>query len=389
MGRVSSVLQTLTVPTGPAVAEILPALERALVGGGPALLPVPAADDREIARLSGALSPGEPIDGSVALVVATSGSTGVPKGAQLSAAALRSSGTATHDRLGGPGSWLLALPAHHIAGLQVLLRGLLAGHEPAVVDVSGGFDPGALPGAVAAMRGPRRYTSLVPTQLVKTLDHPEATAALADLDAVMLGGAATPAPVLERARAAGITVVRTYGMSETCGGCVYDGVALDGVRVRVDDDSRVLLGGPVLASGYRNLPEHPAFAEPGWFRTDDAGVVEDGVLRILGRLDEAISTGGLTVVPQVVEAALVTHAEVAEVAVFALPDDRLGQRVTAAVVPTPGSNPTLESLREHVIRSLDPTAAPRELHLLGALPLRGPGKVDRRALAARFTRPER
>ncbi|MGW0176899.1 o-succinylbenzoate--CoA ligase [Rhodococcus sp. NPDC003322] len=385
----SSVLQTLTVPTGPAVAEILPALERALVGGGPALLPVPAADDREIARLSGALSPGEPIDGSVALVVATSGSTGVPKGAQLSAAALRSSGTATHDRLGGPGSWLLALPAHHIAGLQVLLRGLLAGHEPAVVDVSGGFDPGALPGAVAAMRGPRRYTSLVPTQLVKTLDHPEATAALADLDAVMLGGAATPAPVLERARAAGITVVRTYGMSETCGGCVYDGVALDGVRVRVDDDSRVLLGGPVLASGYRNLPEHPAFAEPGWFRTDDAGVVEDGVLRILGRLDEAISTGGLTVVPQVVEAALVTHAEVAEVAVFALPDDRLGQRVTAAVVPTPGSNPTLESLREHVIRSLDPTAAPRELHLLGALPLRGPGKVDRRALAARFTRPER
>ncbi|MGW5073521.1 o-succinylbenzoate--CoA ligase [Rhodococcus sp. NPDC004095] len=389
MGRVSSVLQTLTVPTGPAVAEILPALERALVGGGPALLPVPAADDREIARLSGALSPGEPIDGSVALVVATSGSTGVPKGAQLSAAALRSSGTATHDRLGGPGSWLLALPAHHIAGLQVLLRGLLAGHEPAVVDVSGGFDPGALPRAVAAMRGPRRYTSLVPTQLVKTLDHPEATAALADLDAVMLGGAATPAPVLERARAAGITVVRTYGMSETCGGCVYDGVALDGVRVRVDDDSRVLLGGPVLASGYRNLPEHPAFAEPGWFRTDDAGVVEDGVLRILGRLDEAISTGGLTVVPQVVEAALVTHAEVAEVAVFALPDDRLGQRVTAAVVPTPGSNPTLESLREHVIRSLDPTAAPRELHLLGALPLRGPGKVDRRALAARFTRPER
>ncbi|MGW0042710.1 o-succinylbenzoate--CoA ligase [Rhodococcus sp. NPDC003348] len=385
----SSVLQTLTVPTGPAVAEILPALERALVGGGPALLPVPAADDREIARLSGALSPGEPIDGSVALVVATSGSTGVPKGAQLSAAALRSSGTATHDRLGGPGSWLLALPAHHIAGLQVLLRGLLAGHEPAVVDVSGGFDPGALPRAVAAMRGPRRYTSLVPTQLVKTLDHPEATAALADLDAVMLGGAATPAPVLERARAAGITVVRTYGMSETCGGCVYDGVALDGVRVRVDDDSRVLLGGPVLASGYRNLPEHPAFAEPGWFRTDDAGVVEDGVLRILGRLDEAISTGGLTVVPQVVEAALVTHAEVAEVAVFALPDDRLGQRVTAAVVPTPGSNPTLESLREHVIRSLDPTAAPRELHLLGALPLRGPGKVDRRALAARFTRPER
>ncbi|MFF0815846.1 o-succinylbenzoate--CoA ligase [Rhodococcus sp. NPDC003318] len=386
MGRVSSVLQTLTVATGPAVADVLPALQRALAGDGPALLPVPAGDDREIARLSDALRPGEPIDDEVALVVATSGTTGVPKGAQLSAAALRASGTATHDRIGGPGSWLLTLPAHHIAGLQVLARAVLAGTDPVIVDIGVGFDPAALPGAVARMSGPRRYSSMVPTQLIKALDHPEATAALADLDAVLLGGAATPAPVLARARAAGITVVRTYGMSETCGGCVYDGVALSGVRVRVDADSRVLLGGPVLASGYRGLPDHPAFAEPGWFRTDDAGFVEGEVLRILGRLDEAISTGGLTVVPQVVEAALVTHPDVAEVAVFAVPDDRLGQRVVAAVVPVGVTAPSLESLREHVIRTLDPTAAPRELHLLDALPLRGPGKVDRRDLTARFTR---
>lgn len=377
-------LQTLTVPTGPAVAGILPTLERALAGDGPALLPVPDGDDREIARLSDALRPGEAIDDDVALVVATSGTTGVPKGAQLSASALRASGTATHERIGGPGSWLLALPAHHIAGLQVLARAVLAGTDPVIVDVAGGFDPAALPAAVARMPGPRRYSSMVPTQLIKALDHPEATAALADLDAILLGGAATPAPVLEQARAAGVTVIRTYGMSETCGGCVYDGVPLGGVRLRVDADSRVLLGGPVLASGYRGLPDHPAFAEPGWFRTDDAGIVTDGALRILGRLDEAISTGGLTVVPQVVEAALVTHPDVAEVAVFAVPDERLGQRVVAAVVPVAGAAPSLESVREWVVRTLDPTAAPREVHLVDALPLRGPGKVDRRALVSRF-----
>ncbi|MCZ4555243.1 o-succinylbenzoate--CoA ligase [Rhodococcus maanshanensis] len=379
-------LEVLPVRSGPATRETLPQLERALAGDGPALLPVPADDDREIRRLTDALHPGEPIDGSTALVVATSGTTGTPKGALLTAAALRASGEATHARLGGPGSWLLALPAHHIAGIQVLLRSLLAGTEPVIVDVATGFDPTLLPGAIAAMTGPRRYTSLVPTQLIKALEHPAATAALAELDAVLLGGAATPAPVLERARTAGINVVRTYGMSETCGGCVYDGVPLDGVLVRIEN-SRVLLGGPVLASGYRGLPDHPAFAEPGWFRTDDAGLLSDGMLSITGRLDEAISTGGLTVVPQVVEAALSAHPAVAECAVFGVPDARLGQRVVAAVVPAAGTAPTLVDLRAHVERTVDSTAAPRELHLMPALPLRGPGKVDRRALAEQFTGP--
>lgn len=380
-----SLLEPLHVPTGDAVPTVLPALRRMLDGAGPALLPVPAGDDREIARLTGALRPGEPIDDGVGLVVATSGTTGTPKGAQLSPAALRASGEATYARIGGTGSWLLALPPHHIAGMQVLLRSVLAGTEPVVVDVSRGFDPSVLPAAVAAMPGPRRYSSMVPTQLLKALDHPEACDALADLDAILLGGAATPAPVLERARDAGITVIRTYGMSETCGGCVYDGVPLDGVRVRVDDDSRILLGGAPLASGYRGMPEHPAFAEAGWFRTDDAGLFEDGVLRVLGRLDEAISTGGLTVVPQVVEAVLVEHPAIREVAVVGLPDDRLGQRVAAVVVPVTGAVVTLESLRAHVETTLDPTAAPRELHVVDALPLRGPGKVDRRALVARFS----
>jgi O-succinylbenzoic acid--CoA ligase len=371
------------MPTGAGVADILPHLRAALDGNGPAWLPVPTGDRRESHRLSGALQPGEPIEDDVVLVVTTSGTTGVPKGAMLTAAALRASGEATHERLGGPGQWLLALPTHHIAGIQVLVRSILAGTEPAVLDVSGGFLPGGLATAIGGMRGSRRYTSLVPTQLIKALDEPASAEALASLDAVLIGGAPTPKPVLERARSAGITVVRTYGMSETCGGCVYEGVPLRGAKVRIED-GRVLLGGAMLAKGYRGLPDHPAFAEPGWFRTDDAGSYDNGVLTITGRLDEAIMTGGLLVIPQVVEAVLANHPAVAECAVLGLPDERLGQRVAVAVVPAPGSVPTLGDLREHVVAELDPIAAPRELAIMTELPMRGPGKPDRAKLRERL-----
>lgn len=360
---------------------MLPRLASVLDGDAPAVLPVPSWDARETARLRDALAPGTAIEEGAALVVATSGTTGTPKGAMLPASALRASGTATHDRLGGPGSWLLALPAHHIAGLQVLLRSVLAGTDPVILDVSAGFDPSALPAAVASMSG-RRYTSLVPTQLVKALDDPAAVEALAELDAVLLGGAATPIPLRERATAANITLVRTYGMSETAGGCVYDGVPLHGTQLRIES-GRVLLGGATLALGYRGMPAHPAFADTGWFRTDDAGTVTDGVLSILGRLDEAISTGGLTVVPQVVEAALATHPAIRECAVVGLPDLRLGERVVVAVVA--GETVTLGELRDHVGRTLDLTAAPRELYLVDALPTRGPGKIDRAELKARLS----
>ncbi|BCK58773.1 o-succinylbenzoate--CoA ligase [Nocardia wallacei] len=374
-----STLRTLPMPTGAAVGDVLPHLREALAGNGAAWLPVPTGDRRESHRLSNALRPGEPIDDDVALVVTTSGTTGVPKGAMLTAAALRASGDATHERLGGPGQWLLALPTHHIAGLQVLLRSIQAGTEPVALDVSDGFLPGGLASAVAGMTGPRKYTSLVPTQLIKALDDPAGLEALVSLDAVLIGGAPTPRPVLERARAAGVNVVRTYGMSETCGGCVYEGVPLTGTKVRIED-GRVLLGGAMLAKGYRGLPDHPAFAEPGWFRTEDAGVYDNGVLTIQGRLDEAIMTGGLLVIPQVVEAVLATHPAVSEAVVLGLPDERLGQRVAAAVVPVAGSVPTLDELREHVLAELDTIAAPRELALLEDIPMRGPGKPDRNKL---------
>jgi O-succinylbenzoic acid--CoA ligase len=302
----------------------------------------------------------------------------------LTASALTASAEATHRRLGGPGRWLLALPAYHVAGLQVLVRSLIADTTPVAVDARGDGDE--LASAVASLGSGRRYASLVAAQLDKALRHPVATGALAYLDAVLIGGGPMPARLAERASAAGISVVRTYGMSETAGGCVYDGVPLDGVLVRIDD-GRVVLGGATLAKGYRNPAEPDPFAEPGWFRTDDIGAVDDsGLLRVLGRVDDAISTGGLTVLPQLVEAALATHPAVADSAVFGVADARLGQRVVAAVVVAPGcAAPTVAELRSHVASTLSPTAAPREIHLVDELPRRGIGKVDRGELAARFS----
>lgn len=335
---------------------------------------------------------GEGIDDSIALVMSTSGTTGAPKGAMLTPAALIASASASHDRLGGPGTWLLALPSYHIAGMQVLVRSVLAGTVPVELDISAGFDVGELPAAVAQLGGGRRYASLVSPQLAKALTDRRAMHALADLDAVLLGGGPAPVSVLEGAAAADINVVRSYGSSETAGGCVYDGVPLDEVMIRLDHGGglaagRIHIGGPTLATGYRNPPSPDPFAEPGWFCTDDVGVLDDsGRLRILGRIDDAIQTGGLTVMPALVEAALIEHPAVAECAVFGVDDERLGQRVAAALVLKPGaSTPTVDEMKVFVAQSLDPTAAPRELHVVDALPRVGIGKLDRAALSRRVT----
>jgi o-succinylbenzoate---CoA ligase len=374
-------LHAVAAAPGASARSLLPALERVLDGDDCALVPLRAGDDPP-----SALRVGEDIDDDVALVVTTSGTTAAPKGALLTAPALTASAAATHDRLGGPGRWLLALPPYHIAGVQVLVRSVLAGTAPVELDVSTGFDIAELPGAVTKLGSGRRYTSLVATQLAKALTDPAAAAALAEMDAVLLGGGPAPQPILDAASAVGISVVRTYGMSETAGGCVYDGVPLDGVGLRLAADGRIVIGGATLAKGYRNPVDPDPFAEPGWFYTNDIGAIDgSGTLTVLGRVDEAISTGGLTVLPQPVEAALSTHPAVSDCAVFGLADDRLGQRVVAAVVLTDGwAAPTLAAVREHVGRTLDVTAAPRELHVLDTLPMRGIGKVDRQALARRF-----
>jgi o-succinylbenzoate---CoA ligase len=362
------------VEVGGDVGELTAALRDAL-DGGPAVLPLGAADPRRD-ELRARLEPGGPEPDGTALVVATSGSTGAAKGVVLSAAALRVSAAATHTRLGGPGRWLLALPGQHVAGIQVIVRSLLAGTEPAVL--TGPFRPAAFAAAVPAERP--RYTSLVPTQLSRLLaGPPDGIEALRAFDAVLLGGAAAPAPLLEQARATGARIVTTYGMSETAGGCVYDGRPLDGVRVRLTDGV-VELSGPTLASGYRNDPDATAAAFTGaWFRTNDLGIVEDGLLTIHGRADFMINTGGVKVAPAAVEAVLAAQPGVADSCVVDLPDADWGQRVAAAVVPAdPAAPPATGTLQAAVRAALGPPAVPRVVTFTATLPLLESGKVDRR-----------
>lgn len=350
----------------------------ALAGAGPALLPVPEADPVRAEQLTKSLHPGQPIDDDVALVVATSGTTGVPKGAMLTAANLRASVDASLTRLGGPGQWLLALPADHIAGLGVLMRSIAAGTEPVVLDLSAGLSADEFAEATDRLSPGRRYTSLVPNQLIKLLDSEAGRHALTSYDAVLVGGAATPAALVDKCADAGVRLVRSYGMSETCGGCVYDGTPLEGTEIRIDR-GRIVLGGVTVAKGYRGLVDE-AFADPGWFRTSDLGSIVEGRLVVHGRADGAITTGGLTVVPDVVASILARHPAVRECVVVGRADERLGERVVAVVVLNPGASLDLGSSREHVTESLGSFAAPREVHFVDALPLLGSGKPDLAAI---------
>ena len=192
-----------------------------------------------------------------AVVIGTSGSTGGPKGVELSAAALLHSARASLARIGArPGErWLCCLPATHIAGLQVLVRSLVSGTEPVL---AGRADAQTVAASGCA------HVSLVPTQLAPLIVEGGGPGSLAGFRSVLLGGAAAPAGLLSAARTAGLPVVTTYGMTETCGGCVYDGLPLDGVRVAVRDDDeapgRVWIAGQVLFSGYRPGGQEPAMA---------------------------------------------------------------------------------------------------------------------------------
>ncbi|MGH3929055.1 MAG: o-succinylbenzoate--CoA ligase [Pseudonocardiaceae bacterium] len=357
------------------VRELDTALRAAMVGG-PTLAP---------------LAPGQPPPprdpGPGQVVVATSGSsagaTGAPKWVQLSAAALRAAATAAQARLGGPGRWLLALPTHHVAGLQALVRAALAGTEPVALDLRGGFDPAGFAAAAKQLTG-RCYTALVPTQLARLLDA--SPGALTGFDAVLLGGAAAPEGLVRRARAAGVRVVRSYGMTETAGGCVYDGWPLEGVRVRVAGDGRIQLAGSMLATGYLDTPQssqQEAFRD-GWFMTSDLGTLDgQGRLRVLGRADDVIVTGGIKVAPEEVEAVLTGLPGVAAACVVGLPDPEWGHRVSAAVVPAdPAHPPDPGALRAAARCLLTGAQTPKQIVLLDALPLRGIGKPDRNAVRA-------
>lgn len=355
---------------------VLRGLEAALAGG-PALLPV--------AEGTPALPTPPPADvrQRVALVVETSGSTGTGKRVALSSEALLAGAAAADAALGGPGGWVLALPTHYIAGLNVLTRSIAAGTTPVVV-APGHFDAAAFADAadrlVTGPAAPRRYTSLVPVQLARVLDDGRATAALARFDAVLVGGQATPAALRDRAVAAGVRIVTTYGASETSGGCVYDGVPFGTVRTEVVD-GELQLSGPMLAEGYLGDDDRTTatFVDRDglrWYRTGDAATVSDGVVRVLGRLDDVVVSGGEKV-----------RLGAVERLVRDLPDQH-GAVVTRRASGEWGEVPVvvteqpldLDTVRSHVGDVLGRAARPAAVVVVDRMPMLPSGKPDRRAI---------
>ncbi|HEY8318658.1 MAG TPA: AMP-binding protein [Amnibacterium sp.] len=360
-------------------ADLTVALRAALDGSGPAILP---------------LAPGTPhpddlpdeVPVATAVVVATSGSSGAPKRVVLPTAALLTSAAATESALGGPGEWVLALPGHYIAGVQVIVRALAAGSEPIAVP-SGPFRADAFASAIRALPADRRrYSALVPTQLHRVLEamaDREVAGAVRSLDALLIGGGRLADAEAERAAEAGIRIVRTYGASETSGGCVYDGVPLAGVEVRVVD-GEVQLAGPVLADGYLGDPERTArmfVSEPGhrWYRTGDAGEWDGQRLTVTGRLDDVIVSGGEKVSLAVVEAVVQTLPGMTDAVVVRAPDPEWGE---VPVVVTTAGGTDLPTLRAVVGERLGRAAAPRRIVVVDPLPLLSNGKPDRVRLTA-------
>ena len=419
-GRFLELLAAALDGSGPAILPLDPGLPSArlravLAAFGPAALHTPDGVQRLAAREPAGAgrddgrppsplgAPAGDASADVAVVVATSGSTGQPKGVALTAAALRASAAGSLARIGArPGQrWLCCLPPFHVAGLQVLVRSLLSGAEPVVSD---GADAQAFAAAAAAGCA---FASLVPTQLRRLLD---AGAPLAELDTILLGGAAPPPGLVAGARAAGARVVTTYGMSETCGGCVYDGLPLDGVRLRIaaggpppdarpatggdraapGATGRIGIAGPVLLAGYWPPGSRAATDDEGWFWTSDLGRLDSsGRLTVRGRADDVINTGGEKVIPGEVEAVLGTIRGVRDVVVIGVPDSEWGEVVTAVVVPAdPAQPPDLARLRDAARGSLPGYAAPRRLLVVADIPVLPSGKPDRRALRRESQRRE-
>jgi O-succinylbenzoic acid--CoA ligase len=374
--------------------EVLAALRGALSGDGPAILP------REV-------RPGqaEPVDlpaevpNRVAVVVETSGSTGVPKRVMLSADALLASAAASENALGGPGQWLLALPAHYIAGVNVLVRSIASGTEPVFLP-EGHFDAKVFVEASDAMDAPLRFASLVPTQLMRLLDAAEQDLPVLDrlrrFDRLLIGGQATPPGLVARALELGLNISRSYGSSETSGGCVYDGVALAGVEMRIVD-GEVQLGGVTLAEGYLGddpLTEQKFLNDHGqlWYCTGDAGEMTeaDRVLRVTGRLDSVIISGGVKVSLAAIERVAGALRGLADAVAVSAPSPEWGEVpvvfTAAGAAAGPDACAGLDEVRFAVEAQLGVAARPAALLAIESIPLLPSGKPDRVALATHAVR---
>ncbi|KAA9089832.1 AMP-binding protein [Microbacterium radiodurans] len=388
------------IPGGSEPRDVLRTLRATLDGAGPAIS-LGGAIERSDAIERGGAADATPrtAPAGTAVVVTTSGSTGVPKSVVLSRSALIASATATAERIGA-GRWLLTLPPTYVAGLQVLVRGLLAGHEPAVL--AGSFSPAAFTAVTASMRssigGVRvpTFTSLVPAQLADLVAAAAEDAgvreALRSYDAILVGGQALPGALAARAADAGARVVRTYGSTETSGGCVYDGSPLPGVGVRIAG-GEVQLTGPMLADGYLGDPHltAEAFVEDDgrrWYRTGDAGTFDERMLRITGRRDNVIVSGGINVSLDRVEAAVrdvdVPGAALHGAVVVPVADDRWGEAsvivVDRAAVAPDQAGAALAAARALVAERVGKPARPARFVVVDVIPTLASGKPDRSAL---------
>ncbi|WP_035769179.1 o-succinylbenzoate--CoA ligase [Arthrobacter castelli] len=374
--------------------ELLKPLADVLAGEGPVVAPY-ATDEPPANLLTGLtdLSPNGAerhaqqapagLAPDTAVVVSTSGSTGEPKQTMLTIDSLAASSMATAITLQGEGQWLCTLPVHHVAGLQVLIRSLYAGTKPMVMDPSNGFDTEAFTSAAREMTDPHRYVSLVPTQLHRLLDSPDPStlSVLRRFNAILLGGSPVNSDLLAAAAGEGLKVFTTYGMSETCGGCVYDGKPLPGVQIKLDD-GRIRLGGDVVAAGYLNEPELTGRRfidedETRWYVTDDLGEFDDdGRLRVIGRVDDVVISGGLKISAASVRKTIEGVAGVQSAFVAGVESAEWGHVVAAAVV---GSADT-QAVTDAVRRDIAAEAVPKVVKFVSELPMLPTGKPDRQRL---------
>ncbi|TAL42550.1 MAG: o-succinylbenzoate--CoA ligase [Salinibacterium sp.] len=363
--------RTLEVVDARDPGAVLDGLRRALSGDGPAILP----------HVGAPTGLPETVEQRVAVVVETSGSTGRPKRVTLSADALLASAAASDVQLGGPGQWMLAVPTEYIAGVNVLVRSIAAETEPVVMNPEG-FTAERFVEAASALTGERRFTSLVPTQLARIIEADSALETLRSFDRILIGGQSVPVDLIARALELGLNITRTYGSTETSGGCVYDGVPIGNTKLRIVDDL-IEIAGSVLAEGYLNDLRRTAFSfrdreGERWYRSDDMGELHDGVLTVTGRVGDVIISGGVKVSLSEVEAAVRSLPGLQEAVVIAAPSPEWGEvPVVASVVGMP-----LDTLRDAVAAQLGRPAAPDRIMHLDAMPMLDSGKPDRVALAA-------
>ena len=381
-------LRVVEVPAGiPGANTAREALAARLAGTGEpfALVPAPGrfVSPEYAAMIRRCVHPDLPVtEPDTVLVAATSGSTGEPRGVVITSANLHAAVEGASERIDGLAecAWVLALPVTSIGGLGVVVRAYLSGTPLHVLPSIGGaaaFD--ALDLSDLRVEGPFAV-SLVPRQLNDMLAHPRATAWLGRAHAVLVGAAATPDVLAEQARAAGVALVTTYGMTETTGGCVYDGVPLPGVGVDVDAGGRIAITGRQVAAGYRG-DAGDGFSGTGSsrrFLTADRGTWAGGRLTITGRTDDVVQVHGVSVSLAAVEAIIRDTSGVRDCAVVAVPDDRAGHRVLAYVS---ADRPDLEGIDATVAARLGGAARPRVIPV-DSLPLLPNGKIDRLALRA-------